>query len=293
MEPDAFEALRDRLVHRLAGDAAEHFSMSGVPGVPNHHDEIRGRLLQQLPQIAERPRSVNRRRYLGAVPVSDPATGAWETRLCALHRVALKDHVEKFVQEFESLDPARQRARIAEVREAATCFFVDRLDRALEDAVEPETAMRDLIGEVHDFEVMLQDLAPRVGLARSVQIAFWNLVRDTGRGAGLQVPDRIAHWQLVGASGSSTESAKDRVGVEPAMSEGDAVRTESALAAKRQGVIMPILRQKRWSRGMWVTKSGVGKNCVYEYLAGKRNPGDVNRKAMAEALGLAVEDLPE
>jgi hypothetical protein len=64
-------------------------------------------------------------------------------------------------------------------------------------------------------------------------------------------------------------------------------------AARRQKAVMPILQGKRWKRGRWATKSGVGKNCIYEYLDGTRNPNTENRQAMAEALGLKPEDLPE
>ncbi|MCX6621795.1 MAG: hypothetical protein NTY38_12115 [Acidobacteria bacterium] len=71
VEPEAFGVLQDRLVHRLAADAAEYFSMSGFPGVSDYRDEIRVRLLEQLPGIAERPRSVNRRRYLGDASLPD------------------------------------------------------------------------------------------------------------------------------------------------------------------------------------------------------------------------------
>ena len=91
----------------------------------------------------------------------------------------------------------------------------------------------------------------------------------------------------------SSVSAAARLGAELATSDGDTARTQSDLATKRQSVVMPILKQKRWSRGKLVTESGVGKNSVYEYLDGKRNPGYDNRKAMADALGLKIEDLPE
>ena len=56
---------------------------------------------------------------------------------------------------------------------------------------------------------------------------------------------------------------------------------------------MPILKQKRWSRGKLVTEAGIGKNSVYEYLDGKRNPAYDNRKAMADALGLTEDQLPQ
>lgn len=63
-------------------------------------------------------------------------------------------------------------------------------------------------------------------------------------------------------------------------------------AKRRQAVVMPILKKKRWTRGRWSTTAGVGKNSVYEYLDGKRNLTEENRKAMAETLGLLPGDLP-
>jgi len=67
----------------------------------------------------------------------------------------------------------------------------------------------------------------------------------------------------------------------------------AALAVARQAFVMPILTARGWSRGKWGTKAGVGKNCVYEYLDGKRRLSPPNRKAMAEALGLKPKDLPK
>lgn len=69
--------------------------------------------------------------------------------------------------------------------------------------------------------------------------------------------------------------------------------SQAALAARRRAVVMPILKQKRWTRGKWATQAGVGKNSIYEYLDGTRNPGNDNRQAMADALGLKLEELPE
>jgi hypothetical protein len=66
-----------------------------------------------------------------------------------------------------------------------------------------------------------------------------------------------------------------------------------ALGAARRAVVMPILNAKGWSRGKWGTKAGVGKNSVYEYLAGKRRLSSPNRKAMAEVLRLKPEELPQ
>jgi len=64
-------------------------------------------------------------------------------------------------------------------------------------------------------------------------------------------------------------------------------------AERRQAVVMPILAKKKWTRGKWATKAGVGKNSVYKYLAGRRSLSDANRKPMAEVLGLKPEQLPQ
>ncbi len=64
-------------------------------------------------------------------------------------------------------------------------------------------------------------------------------------------------------------------------------------SGRRSAAVMPILRSKRWSRGMWATKAGVSKNSVYEYLNGKRNLSIENRQALAEELGLKPQELPD
>jgi hypothetical protein len=67
----------------------------------------------------------------------------------------------------------------------------------------------------------------------------------------------------------------------------------AALARIREAFVTPILRKKLWTRGRWVTESGVSKNSVYDYLSGKRRLSFENRKAMAEAIGLKPEELPD
>jgi hypothetical protein len=72
--------------------------------------------------------------------------------------------------------------------------------------------------------------------------------------------------------------------------EADAVTRR---AVKRQAVVMPILKRKRWKRGKLVTTSGVGKATVYGYLNGTRAWIDEDsRNAIAEVLGLDVDTLP-
>ena len=64
-------------------------------------------------------------------------------------------------------------------------------------------------------------------------------------------------------------------------------------AERRSAVVTPILMSKRWKRGKWASKAGVGKNRVYDYLNGKRNLSFENRQALAEELGLKPEELPD
>lgn len=61
---------------------------------------------------------------------------------------------------------------------------------------------------------------------------------------------------------------------------------------QRRAVVDPILDAKGWTVNKWGTEAGVGKNCPYDYLSGKRNLSKANRLAMAQALGLKAEDLP-
>ena len=65
-------------------------------------------------------------------------------------------------------------------------------------------------------------------------------------------------------------------------------------ASRRQSVVNPILKQRGWKPGRLVTEAGLGKNSVYEYLDGTRAKiTDTNRKAIAEAIGIPPEQLPD
>jgi len=73
----------------------------------------------------------------------------------------------------------------------------------------------------------------------------------------------------------------------------------SARAERRRAVVMPILSGKRsngkeWTPGHLVTDSGVGKATIYGYLDGTRSwISHDNRRAIADALGLREEELPD
>lgn len=65
-------------------------------------------------------------------------------------------------------------------------------------------------------------------------------------------------------------------------------------AARRQAVVVPIIKKKRWTRCRLAIEAGVGKNSVYEYLDGTRaRISDGNRKAIADALDIKEQELPE
>jgi hypothetical protein len=55
---------------------------------------------------------------------------------------------------------------------------------------------------------------------------------------------------------------------------------ERERSERRRAVVTPILVSKKWKRGTWATKAGVGKNSVYDYLNGKRNLSVENRQAL-------------
>jgi hypothetical protein len=113
--------------------------------------------------------------------------------------------------------------------------------------------------------------------------------------------DRLKYFSDIAADvpksagpGISASSQSDMLDPRPASPLPAAEESsEGVRAAARKAVVMPILASKRWKRGKWATKAGVGKNSVYEYLEGRRTLSDENRKAMAEALGLEPTDLPE
>jgi hypothetical protein len=65
-------------------------------------------------------------------------------------------------------------------------------------------------------------------------------------------------------------------------------------ATRRQAVVMPILDERKWTRGKLLTLSCVGKGTLYEYLDGTREwISFKNGKALADTLGLDVKDLPD
>jgi hypothetical protein len=66
----------------------------------------------------------------------------------------------------------------------------------------------------------------------------------------------------------------------------------SAKEKGRSAVVAPLLASKGWSASQWANAAGVSPTIAYDYLSGKTDPRPESRKALAEALGLNVPDLP-
>ena len=65
IEPARFDRIVSKLIVRLTEDAAEFFSLDQYLDFPKYRDDIRARLMEDLPKIAKNPSEINRRRYLG------------------------------------------------------------------------------------------------------------------------------------------------------------------------------------------------------------------------------------
>jgi hypothetical protein len=63
--------------------------------------------------------------------------------------------------------------------------------------------------------------------------------------------------------------------------------------ADRRAVLDPILRRKGYSRSKWANVAGVDPSVVYDYMKGDSNPNPESRKALAEAIELPVDELPQ
>jgi hypothetical protein len=80
----------------------------------------------------------------------------------------------------------------------------------------------------------------------------------------------------------------------PQIGDRQPFRDEASSKRERwSAVVNPILKAKDWTVNKWATVAGVGKNCAYDYLDGRRNLSKANRRALAEVIGLRVQDLPD
>jgi hypothetical protein len=61
----------------------------------------------------------------------------------------------------------------------------------------------------------------------------------------------------------------------------------------RRSFVEPILYEKGWSISDWAKKAKVATHTATDYLAGKTNPHPYNRKNLADALGISIQQLPK
>jgi len=99
---------------------------------------------------------------------------------------------------------------------------------------------------------------------------------------------------VVGQNGGSDHQSMDARTADGALhTQAVKYAHQKALSRRRSEIVLPRLKDKRWTRLKWATKAGVGKNSAYAYLNGERNLSADNRQAMAEVLGLRPDQLPE
>jgi hypothetical protein len=96
----------------------------------------------------------------------------------------------------------------------------------------------------------------------------------------------------------SVQQAEEVVGTAPRRRpwapSADEIKRAEKPAARRRAVVNPILERKRWTRSQLVKEAGVGKATVYNYLDGTRaSISKENRKAIADALEIKLEQLPD
>jgi hypothetical protein len=82
---------------------------------------------------------------------------------------------------------------------------------------------------------------------------------------------------------------KDAPAPQPEVRRGS---TDERRSENRKAVIMPLLDEREMTRSQWATKAGVDPSVVYDYIEGKSNPRPHNRKALADALGINLQQLP-
>jgi hypothetical protein len=77
-------------------------------------------------------------------------------------------------------------------------------------------------------------------------------------------------------------------------STGNQASTDSTevKANRRTARIKPLLDAKGWSVSQWASNAGVSTTVAYEYLSGKSDPRPDNRKALADAVGLEIQNFP-
>ena len=117
----------------------------------------------------------------------------------------------------------------------------------------------------------------------------WNMMTTSLDGVKGSIIGQISKWK--------SKVMKKRLAAVEATQVNDAkvkaVEPNNSVAERRRGVVMPILEDQEMSRSQWAAKAGVDPSMVYDYLEGRSTPRAHNRRAMAEAIGLTLQQLPK
>jgi len=102
-----------------------------------------------------------------------------------------------------------------------------------------------------------------------------------------ELEQRFNHWVTEGYRRlASLQEA-------PHTPTSDSDHTGEDAAQRRRAFILPLLKEKGFSRSKWASEAGVDPSVVYDYLSGDSDPRPDSKKALAEVLGLKPSALPE
>jgi len=186
------------------------------------------------------------------------------------------------------------RVFIAFAREA--CAFGKKSNLPVWSDSELDQRCRDfLLSIVVD---LWEDKAKDLGIRKMFSSPHnWGYSLDDGARRKIENSPEWKEYQdlLLDAFESQSARAADCSLPQHEQAGGTAPKTDGAGASsgeRRRAVVEPILKTKDWTVNKWGAQAGVGKNCAYEYLDGRRNLSKANRLALAQVLGLTAEDLP-
>lgn len=144
----------------------------------------------------------------------------------------------------------------------------------------------------------LKDLLRRLGCTANLDdpTDYWISVIAAGRHAGLSEMEVWLHTERELCALLEFKAAESDRPHKPRKRRNGTSQVEETIgqrAERRQRLLMPILREKRWKRGRLITESGVGKATVYGFFDGTRKTiSTENRKAIADVLGIDLKKLP-
>ena len=138
-----------------------------------------------------------------------------------------------------------------------------------------------------------QSGTPEKNSRHTLQFGHYWVPPDVPQKLQVLLQAQMWRWRGLLKAQASHPSARPSVATDPMADPGLADASAIALAERRRQVVAPLLKARKWTISKWATQAGVSKNSAYEYLAGKRQLSEENRKALAEVLDLKPEALPQ